>query len=420
MPQPATAMPHREIVLLQGHIIDSLILAKVLDTILMMGGTFELQEVQIGTTREESSRVRILIQAASQTLLQDILRKIQPHGASVERESDCRMAPAPADGIFPDEFYATTHLPTQVRLNGVWVDVEGAEMDLGIFVDPTRTTAGTVTMGEVKQGTLIVTGREGVRVIPLQRPRDRDVFGFMESQVSAERPHGYVIHDVARRMTLLCEGCRRGQPRSKVLLAGGPAIVHAGGRDALTWLIEQGFIHVLFCGNALAAHDMEVDLYGTSLGYGHQAGRVVPHGHEHHLRTINRIRALGSIEQAVSSGVVKSGIMAACVRKNIQVVMAGTIRDDGPLPGVITDSIQAQAAMRAAIPGVGLVLLVASTLHAVATGNLLPASVPTVCVDINPAVPTKLADRGSFQAVGLVMDAASFLRELARELGWRP
>jgi lysine-ketoglutarate reductase/saccharopine dehydrogenase-like protein (TIGR00300 family) len=204
-----------------------------------------------------------------------------------------------------------------------------------------------------------------------------------------------------------------------VLLAGGPAIVHAGGREALTWLIDEEFVHVLFCGNALPAHDMEVDLYGTSLGYGHAAGRVVPHGHEHHLRTINRIRAIGSIEAAVRSGVIKTGIMAACVRRGVHVVMAGTIRDDGPLPGVITDSLEAQAAMRAAIPGIGLALLVASTLHAVATGNLLPATIPSVCVDVNPAVPTKLADRGSFQAVGLVMDAASFLRDLARELGAR-
>ena len=411
---------HQETVILGGHIIDSLILAKVLDTILMMGGAFDLQDVQIGKTREESSRARIVVRAPSAQLLNDILHRIQPHGASVEREADCRLQPAPADGIFPEDFYATTHLPTQVRLQGQWVDVDGTEMDLGISVDPKRTTARTVPMGEVKRGTLIVTGREGVRVIPLQRPRDRDVFGFMESQVSAERPHGHVMHDVARRMTSLREGFRKGQPGSKVLLAGGPAIIHAGGREALTWLIDEEFIHVLFCGNALPAHDMEVELYGTSLGYGHQAGRVVPHGHEHHLRTINRIRAIGSINAAVESGVIKGGIMAACVKRKVHFVMAGTIRDDGPLPGVITDSVEAQAAMRTAIPGVGLALLVASTLHAVATGNLLPATIPSVCVDVNPAVPTKLADRGSFQAVGLVMDAASFLRELARELGWKP
>jgi lysine-ketoglutarate reductase/saccharopine dehydrogenase-like protein (TIGR00300 family) len=409
----------QETVVLTGHIIDSLILAKVLDTILMMGGTFDLQDMQIGKTREEPSRARIVVQASSAKLLSEILHAIQPHGASVVNERDCRMAAAPADGIFPDEFYATTHLPTQVRVHDQWVEVERIEMDLGILVDSVRLTAKTVSMGEVKQGDQVVIGRDGVRVIPLQRPRDRDVFSFMESQVSSERPHGHIISDIAKRLAQLRIGFREGKAGSKVLLAGGPAIVHAGGREALAWLIDEDFIHVLFCGNALPAHDMELDLYGTSLGYRHAADRVVPHGHEHHLRTINRIRAIGSIEAAVRSGVIKTGIMAACVKRGTDVVMAGTIRDDGPLPGVITDSLEAQAAMRAAIPGVGLALLVASTLHAVATGNLLPATIPSVCVDVNPAVPTKLADRGSFQAVGLVMDAASFLRELARELGAR-
>jgi lysine-ketoglutarate reductase/saccharopine dehydrogenase-like protein (TIGR00300 family) len=409
----------QETVVLQGHIIDSLILAKVLDTILMMGGTFDLEEVRIGKTREEPSRARILVSAPSAKLLTEILEAIQPHGAAVEREADCTLEPAPADGIFPETFYATTHLPTQVRLRGSWIDVEAIEMDLGIRVDAAQARARTVPMADVKKGDLIVTGREGVRVIPIARPKERDVFGFMEAQVSAERPHGHIIRDVARRMETLREGMRNGREGCKVLLAGGPAIIHAGGRDALTWLIESGFIHVLFCGNALAAHDMEAHLFGTTLGYALSAGRAVPHGHEHHLRTINRIRAIGSIKAAVESGVITSGIMAACVRQGVRVVMAGTIRDDGPLPDVITDSVAAQAAMRAAIPGVGLALLVASTLHAVATGNLLPATVPTVCVDVNPAVPTKLADRGSFQAVGLVMDAASFLRELARELGWK-
>lgn len=409
----------QETVVLQGHIIDSLILAKVLDTILMMGGTFDLEEVRIGKTREEPSRARILVSAPSAKLLTEILEAIQPHGAAVEREADCTLEPAPADGIFPETFYATTHLPTQVRLRGSWIDVEAIEMDLGIRVDAAQARARTVPMADVKKGDLIVTGREGVRVIPIARPKERDVFGFMEAQVSAERPHGHIIRDVARRMETLREGMRNGREGCKVLLAGGPAIIHAGGRDALTWLIESGFIHVLFCGNALAAHDIEAHLFGTTLGYALSAGRAVPHGHEHHLRTINRIRAIGSIKAAVESGVITSGIMAACVRQGVRVVMAGTIRDDGPLPDVITDSVAAQSAMRAAIPGVGLALLVASTLHAVATGNLLPATVPTVCVDVNPAVPTKLADRGSFQAVGLVMDAASFLRELARELGWK-
>ena len=404
----------QETVILQGHIIDSLILAKVLDTILMMGGNFDLSEVQIGTTRQEASRATIIVRAASPTLLAEIITAIQPHGASVAREIDCTIEPAPAAGVFPDGFYATTHLPTHIRLQGHWVDVQAIEMDLGVRVEPTKTSARAIPMNDVQPGDLIVTGRGGIRVLPLQRPPERDVFSFMEAQVSSERPHGPIIADIARRMRVLRES---GGTQGKVLLAGGPAIIHSGGRDALTWLIESGFVHVLFCGNALAAHDMEAHLFGTSLGYGLSAGHTMPHGHEHHLRTINRIRAIGSIEQAVRSDVITRGIMAACVRQQVQVVMAGTIRDDGPLPGVITDSIRAQAAMRAALPGVKLALLVASTLHAVATGNLLPATVPTVCVDVNPAVPTKLADRGSFQAVGLVMDAASFLRDLARELG---
>jgi lysine-ketoglutarate reductase/saccharopine dehydrogenase-like protein (TIGR00300 family) len=408
---------HQECVALQGHIIDSLLLPKVLDLILMMGGSFDLEDVHIGKTREEPSRARIVIRATSKALLDDILKAIQPHGASIEREADCRTGRAPADGVLPDDFYATTHLPTQIRLNEQWIDVDGIEMDLAVRVDARHSTARAIPMGEVREGDNIVIGQDGVRVVPLQRPQERDVFGFMESQVSAERPHGHVIADIATRMRHLREQQRQGRPQSKVLLAGGPAIIHAGGREALMWLIEQSFIHVLFCGNALAAHDMEADLYGTSLGYGLSAGRAVPHGHEHHLRTINRIRAIGSIEAAVTSGVIKHGIMAACVRQGVPVVMAGTIRDDGPLPGVITDSVLAQQAMRAQIPGVGLALLVASTLHAVATGNLLPAIVPTVCVDVNPSVPTKLADRGSFQAVGLVMDAASFLTEVARALG---
>ena len=406
----------RETILLHGHIVDSLLLPKVLDVILQFGGTFELAAIQIGKTRKDLSSARITVQADSAERLAQIINEVQAHGAVVEEETDCRCASAPRDGVFPEDFYATTHLSTEVRLSGRWVPVGGIEMDLGVRVGcdgPYVYQASTVPMAEVNQGDQIVVGHEGVRVVPYERPATLDVFGFMASPVSSERPHRHTIADIARRMDALRSAS------GKVLFAGGPAIVHGGGRDPLAWLIESGFIRVLFSGNALAAHDMEAHLYGTSLGFGLESGRTAHHGHEHHLRTINRVRAIGSIEEAVRSGVITTGIMAACVRRGVQIVMAGTIRDDGPLPGVITDSIKAQAAMRAAVPGVGLALLVASTLHAVATGNLLPASVPTVCVDINPAVPTKLADRGSFQAVSLVMDAASFLRELAAELGWK-
>jgi lysine-ketoglutarate reductase/saccharopine dehydrogenase-like protein (TIGR00300 family) len=406
----------RETILLHGHIIDSLLLPKVLDVILQLGGTFELADIRVGKTRRETSSARIVVTAGTPEELSRILAEVQAHGATVVAPSDCAWQPAPADGVFPDEFYATTNLQTEVRLGGCWVPVSGIEMDLGIRLnlnDPASPEAKTVPMAEVRRGEPIVVGRDGIRVMPLERPAKLDAFGFMESMVSPERPHGHIIADIARRIQALRDG------GGKVLIAGGPAIIHGGGREALTWLIDSGFIHVLFCGNALAAHDMEAHLYGTSLGFRLDSGSTAHHGHEHHLRTINRIRAIGSIEEAVRSGVITGGIMAACVRRQVKVIMAGTIRDDGPLPGVITDSLEAQAAMRDAVQGIGLALLVASTLHAVATGNLLAAAVPTVCVDINPAVPTKLADRGSFQAASLVMDAASFLRELAVELGWK-
>jgi lysine-ketoglutarate reductase/saccharopine dehydrogenase-like protein (TIGR00300 family) len=406
----------RETILLRGHIIDSLLLPKVLDLILKFGGTFQIADVQVGSTRQESSSARIVILAESAQQLSQILSEVHAHGASVESLADCKWKAAPADGVFPDDFYATTNLMTELRLSGQWITVTGIEMDLGIRVSMEGSDtpcAATVPMADVRVSDRIVVGRDGIRVTPVERPTKLDVFGFMESAVSSERPHGHVIADIAGRMQTL----RNSQ--GKVLLAGGPAIVHGGGREALTWLIESGYIQVLFCGNALAAHDLEAHLYGTSLGFQLEDGRTAHHGHEHHLRTINRIRAIGSIEEAVRQGVITGGIMAACVRQHVEVVMAGTIRDDGPLPGVITDSVKAQSAMRGAISGVGLAILVASTLHAIATGNLLPAMVPTVCVDINPAVPTKLADRGSLQAAGLVMDAASFLRELATELGWK-
>ncbi len=415
-----------ETVTLEGHIIDSLILAKVLDTILQRSGTFTINRMHVGATREDASSAAIAVHADSPQRLAAILHAIQPHGAVVEHAADCTVEPAPKDGVLPDSFYATSHLRTQIRLNHQWLDVDAIEMDVAIRVTMDPPAARTVPMAEVKAGDLIVTGRTGVRVFPLERPKERDAFAFMAADVSSERPHHAMIADVARRMWLIRDHRQKARtsggdsgPGDKVLFVGGPAIIHAGGREALSWLIESGFIHVLFCGNALAAHDMEAGLFGTSLGYGLRAGCAMPHGHEHHLRTINRVRNAGSLTRAVESGLIRDGVIASCVRRNVDMVLAGSIRDDGPLPDVITDTRQAQTAMRAALPGVGLALLVATTLHAIATGNCLPAKVPTVCVDINPAVPTKLSDRGSFQSIGLVMDAASFLRQLAQALGWR-
>ncbi len=289
-----------EIVTLEGHIIDSLILAKVLDTILQMGGTFDLTEVKIGETREESSRAKIRVQAETQKLLEDILRTIQSNGARVEQIADCLFEPTPRDGVLPNNFYATSHLPTQVRLHDQWIDVESIEMDLAILITLNPPTAQTIPMAEVKRGDLIVVGRTGVRVFPLERPKERDVFGFMEAQVSSEWPHQPIIIDVARRMAAIRDNRishRDANLGDKVLLVGGPAIVHSDGREAVSWLIQEGYIHTLFCGNALAAHDMEASLFGTSLGFGLRAGCSVPHGHEHHLRTITVFEPNGAFSK---------------------------------------------------------------------------------------------------------------------------
>ena len=294
-----------ETVTLEGHIIDSLILAKVLDTILQRSGTFTIKEMHVGATREDASSATIAVHADSPPRLAAILHAIQPHGAEVEHAVDCIVEPAPKDGVLPDSFYATSHLRTQIRLNHRWLDVEAIEMDLAIRVTLEPPTACTVPMADVKAGDLIVTGRTGVRVFPLERPQERDAFAFMAADVSSERPHHPMIADVAKRMRMIRDNRQKagtdGESAwdpdlgTKVLFVGGPAIIHAGGREALSWLIESGFIHVLFCGNALAAHDMEASLFGTSLGYGLRAGCAVPHGHEHHLRTINRVRNAGSL-----------------------------------------------------------------------------------------------------------------------------
>ncbi len=266
-------------------------------------------------------------------------------------------------------------------------------------------------MTDVTVGMPIVVGHEGVRVVPVERPRDTNLFGFMSSNVSSEKPKAVSLQGVADSIRATrAEG-------KKVLLVGGPAIVHTGSAAHVAQLIREGWVQTLFAGNALATHDIEQALYGTSLGVSLVHGEALEHGHEHHLRAINTIRRLGGIEQAVAAGVLRSGIMYECVKAGVELVLAGSIRDDGPLPEVITDILAAQKRMRQAIRDVGFALLIATALHSIATGNLLPAWVKVVCVDINPATVTKLSDRGTFQTIGMVTDVEPFLRSLAADLG---
>jgi lysine-ketoglutarate reductase/saccharopine dehydrogenase-like protein (TIGR00300 family) len=395
-----------EIVELKGHIIDSLTLPKILDEVMNLGGGFEILEIKVGQRRQDPSHARIKVCAPSKPELEVILARIRQQGGLPIQEKEAVLAMADRDGAFPEGFYCTTNLKTFVHYRGRWIEVENPEMDCGVVVDTKTYRATTVPMHRVKKGQLILMGHQGIRVIPQERSPEHNVFEFMASSVSSEKPKGVLIREIANQ---ILEAKRRG---GKVLWVAGPALVHTGAGEHLARMIQAGFVDVLFAGNALAAHDIEQALFGTSLGVSLERGMPTQEGHEHHVRAINLIRRLGGIRQAVQQGILKSGIMYHCVQQGVDFVLAGSIRDDGPLPDVITDIIQAQDEMRKRIPGVEVCLMIATALHSIATGNLLPARVKTICIDINPAVVTKLADRGSFQAIGLVTDVEPFLRAL--------
>ncbi len=400
-----------EEITLEGHIIDSWILPKVFDTVMDLGGAFDLQEIRVGRRKDETSFARLKISAGSDEQLNRIITALQGYGAVLVSRGDVRSEPAPGDGALPDDFYSTTNLPTQVRLAGRWIDVQGTEMDLAIVVDRAHPRAWMVPMADVRQGQPVVVGHEGIRVIPLQRSRERELFSFMASDVSSEKPKRLMIEEIAKQMR------ETRTHNGKILVVAGPAIVHSGAASYLARIIRAGFVQVLFGGNAIAAHDVEAALMGTSLGIALHSGMPIEGGHRHHMAAINTIRRAGSLRAAVEKGILREGIMYECIRKNVEMVLAGSIRDDGPIPDVIMDMSEAQRRMRAAVQGVEMALMIATMLHSIATGNLLPASVKIVAVDINPAVVTKLADRGTFQALGLVTDAELFMRELAEALG---
>jgi lysine-ketoglutarate reductase/saccharopine dehydrogenase-like protein (TIGR00300 family) len=405
------AFPAVEDVEVRGHIIDSLILPKVLDGITAAGGEFTIKNVAIGHDRSDPSFARIEVRAKSEEQLEAIMAQIADHGAVAVHGGDARLIEADMDGAFPEGFYSTTNQRTEVRLGGHWIGVADQEMDCGIVVDDRSIACRCLPMTEVKRGMKVVVGHVGTRVFPLERLEQGHAFAFMNSAVSTEKPKGVVIREIARQ---LFENRRSGAGKS--LLVGGPAIVHTGSGPLVCELLRDGYIHKLFAGNALATHDIEQSLFGTSLGVNLNEGTLVDAGHEHHLRAINRIRRAGSIAAAVESGLLRSGIMYECVKNGVAFHLSGSIRDDGPLPDVVTDALQCQGIMRSMVKDVSFCLMVATTLHSVAVGNLLPATVKVVCVDINPSTVIKLNDRGSFQTVGLVTDVEPFLRALVAEI----
>ncbi|MBD5657447.1 MAG: TIGR00300 family protein [Candidatus Eremiobacteraeota bacterium] len=390
---------------LRGHILDSGVFGRVLELIMdHEHARYTIDNFAVGKTATEPSTARLRIEAETAVALDDLLDKLRDIGAVVAGDTDAATQPAPRAGVLPDDFYATTNLETEVRVDGQWHPVALPEMDCAIAIG--EGSARTVAPSDVLEGETIVVGHEGVRVQALQRPRRKAVFEFMSSAVSSEKPKESLVAEIARELTATRETGKR------VVVVGGPAIVHTGAGKYLERLIREGYVDALFAGNALAVHDIESQFFGTSLGVDLDDAFPVEEGHVHHLRTVNRIRAAGGIQPAIDAGLLRSGIMYEAYRKKIPVVLAGSIRDDGPLPDVITDVVEAQRSMRRYVPELGMALMICTLLHSIAVGNLLPASCKVICVDINPASVTKLTDRGSTQTIGLVMDAASFLREL--------
>ncbi len=407
-----------ETVEIRGHLLDSGVLSRCVSDVRSLGGDYVIERFDVGKDHEDESYARIRVQAADHERLASMLMRLNAHGVNLTDPGEAVVREVEADGVFPQDFYSTTNLPTQVRLDGHWVDVQQPEMDCGLLVGGAGSarTVRTVPVSDARAGDAVVCGASGVRVtVAPAASEDGSTFEFMNSQVSSEKPQALLVRQIAQEMRDTVAAGR------KLLWVGGPAVVHTGAAPAMVALVEAGYVDVLFGGNAIATHDIESSLYGTSLGVDLSQGRGVEHGHEHHIRAINRVRAAGSIAAAVEQGVITSGVMHALVTHGKRFVLVGSVRDDGPLPDVITDVIAGQRAMRAELEGVGFAIMVATMLHSVATGNLLPAAVPLVCVDINPATVTKLADRGSSQARGVVTDVGLFLEQLATELspGWR-
>ncbi len=412
-------MPASEVVELEGHIIDSLILAKVMDVILAAGADYRVLDVVIGRTNADPSKARLEVTAEDAAALGSLLVELQTHGANPAVAVDAELVPCDQEGVLPAGFYSSTNLPTSVRVERRWIEVENAEMDCAIVVSARRggrneapsLRVRTVPMHRVRSGDLVVVGFDGVRVAPLERPRGSSPFEFMNSEVSSEKPKSLLVGRVAERVRMAREAGLR------ILAVCGPAVVHTGAAPPLARLVKAGWIDVLFAGNGFAAHDIEANVMGTSLGVSVREGTGSEGGHANHLRVINEVRRYGSIANAVEAGYIDGGVMYECVRAEVPFVLGGSLRDDGPLPDVYTNVVEAADAMRYLVPGVGVALMLASTLHAIATGNILPAGVETFCVDINQSVVTKLTDRGSHQALGIVTDVGLFVGGLAEQLG---
>ena len=393
----------------EGHLIDSGLLSAIFDKIIEFKSAYEILDFDIGRTNDDASRIQMRITSPDGPTLDDLLQQLTGFGCHQVGERDALVKPAEKDRCVPDDFYSTTNHRTHVRIAGKWVDVEKQRMDALIVVEGRRAVCRKLR--DVRAGEPVVCGHEGIRVTPEFRERDRLGFAFMSNDVSSERR---VEGSVARIAAMMREVKAAG---GRIAVVAGPVVVHTGGVEHFSALIRRGYVDIVLAGNALAVHDIEYALSGTSLGIDLVAGAPVEQGHRNHMAAINTVNRAGSIRRAVATGVLKSGVMYECVKHDVKYVLAGSIRDDGPLPDTLMDLVEAQEQYAAALAeNVHLVLMLSSMLHSIGVGNMLPSWVRVVCVDINPAVVTKLSDRGSQQTVGVVTDVGLFLHRLAEAL----
>jgi len=397
-----------EVVEASGHLIDSGILNGIFDTVIRHHASFEVIRFTIGKSNDEPSVLRMRVTADTEDLVRTVVENLVPLGCQVASRQDAITRSADQDGCAPEDFYSTTNHETHIRKGGKWVLVGDQRMDAVIVIDGNK--ASCRKLRDIRKGDAVVCGVEGIRVIPTFQDRDRHGFAFMTNEVSSERRVEAAVSRVAEMMRAVkAEG-------KKIGVVAGPVVVHTGGGPYLAELIKRGFVNVLLAGNALAVHDVELQLFGTSLGVNLETGRAVEGGHHHHMRAINAIRRVGSLKEAVARKIVRSGIFYECEKHGVEYVLAGSIRDDGPLPDTMMDLVEAQDRYAACLKDVSMVLMLASMLHGIGVGNMLPSAVRVVCIDINPAVVTKLGDRGSSQTVGIVTDTGLFLHQLAETL----
>jgi lysine-ketoglutarate reductase/saccharopine dehydrogenase-like protein (TIGR00300 family) len=401
-------MPFQEVVEAQGHLIDSHIMENIFDKVVEYSGRFEVEEFRIGRTNSEPSYLRLKVEAPEEASMERLLQALHEFGCAMVEGGDAVLREVERDCCAPEDFYSTTNHRTFVRHAGKWIEAENQRMDAMIVVADGR--AYCRRLRDLRSGDRIVTGLRGIRVAPESKERDRLAFAFMSNGISSERQVETAVRQTA---ALVRQTIEQGQ---KVVVVAGPVVVHTGGVAGLSSLIRNGCVQAVLAGNALGVHDIEAALFGTSLGVRLADGRQEEHGHRNHMRAINAIYHAGSVKQAVESGRLPSGILYECVKAGAPFVLAGSLRDDGPLPDTITDMNAAQDAYAAQLKGAGLVICLGSMLHSIATGNMLPSWVKIVCVDINPAVATKVSDRGTGQAVGVVTDVGLFLDLLSKAL----